>query len=71
VREFLREILKAAAALRKTVVERVAEQGFSFGQLWRAQAIKGRSFKQDKEWFWALPEHVPAEENEQETDAKR
>jgi DNA polymerase len=67
VRELLREILKAGPVLRKTVVERGAEQGFSFDQLWRAfKAIKGQSFKQDKEWFWALPEH--AKENEQETE---
>jgi hypothetical protein len=69
VREFLRELLKAGPVLRKTAVERGAEQGFSLDQLRRAlKAIKGQSFRQDKEQFWALAEHVPAgaEKDEQE-----
>jgi hypothetical protein len=71
VREFLRGVLEAGRVLQKTAVERGAEQGFSLDQLRRAlKALKGRPFKQSKEWFWALPEHVPAgaEKDEQEVE---
>jgi hypothetical protein len=63
-KEFLADILISGPLLQTTVVERGAERGFSYTQLWRAKVALGvEDFKekgvQQGPSYWALPQHVP------------
>jgi hypothetical protein len=59
-KEFLADILISGPVLQKTIVERGAERGFNYFQLWRAKAALGvEDFKesgvQQGPSYWALP----------------
>ena len=63
-KDFLADILISGPVLQTTIVERGAERGFSYTQLWRAKAALGvEDFKekgvQQGPSYWALPQHVP------------
>jgi len=57
-KDFLSDILISGPVLQTTVVERGAERGISYMQLWRAKAALGvEDFKDEQRGpsFWALP----------------
>jgi hypothetical protein len=63
-KEFLSDILISGPVLQQTIIERGAERGFSYKQLWRAKdSLGAEDFKekgvQGGPSYWAFPEHVP------------
>jgi DNA polymerase len=71
-KEFLVDILISGPVLQKVIIERGAERGFSYDQLWRAKrALDVKAFKRSGEnltspWLWALPQHIPPDAEEGE-----
>ena len=65
-RDFLLDILAGGPVLQKTVIERGANRGLSYDQLWRAKKtlgvedFRGKGVKAGPS-HWALPQHVPAD----------
>jgi hypothetical protein len=63
-KDFLSDILISGPALQQTIIERGAERGFSYKQLWKAKDDLGvEDFKEKGvkggPSFWVFPEHKP------------
>jgi hypothetical protein len=64
-KEFLADVLISGPVLQKTIIERGAERGFTYKQLWTAKDALGIEDFREKAprgaSFWVLPQHAPEE----------
>jgi hypothetical protein len=70
---FLLDILANGPVAKTVILERAAQRGFTEDQLRRAKAKAGiQAFKEtgkkDGRWFWAMAEHLPADQQREGDD---